>query len=245
MITETKAIVRRLTETVGGRRMIALLTEDHGKISAGAFSEERNRKKSGLALRPFSLGSYELRKTGENWHINRSEVLNSHYGLGSDVEKYMAACYALELTDKLLPELAKAPELFSLLAQFLDMLEEKSCHCGLLQAAFTLKALQTIGQEPLLGSCTGCGDSSSLIALNPSAGGAWCSACKTSLPNERLIYAPGFDIVGILKFMADQPFARMRRLALDEKALTYIQAYLRAHLSAHLDIGELKSDVGR
>ena len=55
---ETEGIVLKQIKTVGGRRMIVLLSARYGKISAGSRINEGGRNKSALAMRPFTYGRY-------------------------------------------------------------------------------------------------------------------------------------------------------------------------------------------
>ena len=84
--------------------MIVLLSEKYGKISAGTSISEKGKNKTALALRPFTKGRYELFKNKETYNINGAETMESFFSLGEDVDKYMIASYALELTDLMLEE---------------------------------------------------------------------------------------------------------------------------------------------
>ena len=101
MITDTEGLVLRQVKAVNGRRMIVILTKRYGKISAGTSISEGGKNKTALALRPFTYGRYELFKGRDTYSINGAETLQSFYAIGEDVDKYMAASYALELTDAL------------------------------------------------------------------------------------------------------------------------------------------------
>ena len=125
MLTDTEAIVLRQVKTVNGRRMLLLFSQKYGKISVGSNLTESGKNKSALPQRPFSYGRYELFKGRESYNLNRGQVIKSYYGIGEDLDKYMAASYVLELTEKLLADELPQPALFRLLLEFLDALEKR------------------------------------------------------------------------------------------------------------------------
>ena len=100
MITDTEAIVLRQVRTVNSRRMLVLFSKKFGKISVGSNLNEGGKNKTALAQRPFTYGRYELFKSRENYNLNNGQVLKSYYSIGEDLDKYMAASYVLELTEK-------------------------------------------------------------------------------------------------------------------------------------------------
>lgn len=125
MITDTEGIVLRQVKAAGGRRMISLFSRKFGKISVGASINEGGRNKTALAARAFSYGRYELFKSRDNYNLNNGQVIKSYYAIGEDLDKYMAASYVLELTDKMLPEEMPQPRIFSLLLEFMEALEKR------------------------------------------------------------------------------------------------------------------------
>ena len=153
MYTDTEAIVLRQTKTAYGRRMVVLLTKKYGKISAGTSISERGKNKSSLALRPFTYGRYELFKGRDSFSINGAEAIESFYSIGEDIDKFAAASVALELTDRLVEEDQSVPAMFSLLLDFLTMLEGRKNGYGTLLAAFRIKALDLFGSGIRADSC--------------------------------------------------------------------------------------------
>lgn len=248
MITDTEGIVLRQVRTVGGRRMILLFSRKFGKINVGTSINEGGKNKSALAVRPFTNGRYELFKGRESYNLNSGQVLQSFYRIGEDLDKYMAASYVLELTEKLLPEEMAQPRLYQLLLDFLGEMEQREKKHGTLVMAYLVKALDILGTMPCLNQCTacGCGGSEHLHLFSVEEGGMLCDACGQQLRKENgraLIYEINFGIVDILKYFQKHPLSDFRRLALEEKTLEKLQHILRQYLAYHLDVKELKSEV--
>ena len=139
MITDTEGIVLRQVRTVGGRRMILLFSRKFGKINVGTSINEGGKNKSALAVRPFTNGRYELFKGRESYNLNSGQVLQSFYRIGEDLDKYMAASYVLELTEKLLPEEMAQPRLYQLLLDFLEEMEQREKKHGTCQRVLEIR----------------------------------------------------------------------------------------------------------
>lgn len=154
MYTDSEGIILKQVKTVDNRRIIVVLTEKYGKISAGTSIPEKGKNKSSLALRPFTKGKYELYKNKEYFNINGAEVVKSYYSIGEDIDKYIAASYVLELTDKISIEGEKADGLYKLLSGFLDVISKRPSEFDTLVIAFQIKALSICGlclsQNPLM-----------------------------------------------------------------------------------------------
>jgi len=212
MITDTRAIVLRQVRTINSRRVIVLFTEKFGKISAGVTVSERRNGKASLAMQPFTLGNYELFRSRDNYHLNKGQVLKSFYGLGQDVEKYMAASYGMELCDRMLEEWQPVPEIFGLTVDFLETMEKRKERFNTLELAYQVKLMYLSGIFP--------GDREGLSAL---------------------ISESDFAIIDVLQFMLDHPLARFEKLALDPAMEQQITTLLDGHLAEQYDLGEMKS----
>lgn len=244
MITDTEAIVLRQVKTVGGRRMILLFSKKFGKISVGTNATEGGKSKSALAIRPFTNGRYELFKSRDSYNLNNAQVIKSYYKLGEDLDKYMAASYVLELTEKILPEELAQPKLYLLLLDFMEALQKREKKHGTLVMAYIVKALDSLGSMPHLDSCTSCGEPAKNY-FSVSEGGMMCKACAKTLhaeDNRTLIYETDFGIVNILKYFQKNSIFAFEKLALEEDTLKKLQTIMRSYLAYHLDVKELKSE---
>ena len=243
MYTDTEGIILKQIKTVGGRRMIVLFSEKYGKISAGTSVSERGKNKSNLALRPFTLGRYELFKNKDSYNINAAETLESFYSLGEDVDKYMAASYVLELTENILPEDQPAPGMFSLVREFLRLMEKRRNAYGTLVVAFMIKALAVFGSAPVTDRCVRCGHDGEYRAFSVKDGGLVCAECLSSTDElDPLIFGLTNDIISVIKFMETHPLRSLENLALPEGTENMLRRILRQYYSYHLGIDNLKSE---
>lgn len=259
MVTDTEGIVLRQVKAMGGRRIITLFSKKYGKISVGTSLTEGGRNKTALSVRAFTYGRYELFKNRESYNLNNGQVIKSYYGIGEDIDKYMAASYVLELTEKLLPEEIPQPRIFTLLTEFLECLEKRSKLHETLVIAYIVKILDILGTMPELSVCTSCGEENPVggdgKTGNPKGGekfffsikegGRICPRCAKVLSSQGdgpLIYTLEIGIIDILKYFQKMPVKAFEKIALDQKVQEKIQKLLKEYISYHLDIRGLKSE---
>lgn len=250
MVTDTEGIVLRQVKAMGGRRMISLFSKKFGKISVGTSMNEGGKNKTALAIRAFSYGRYELFKSRDNYNLNSGQVIKSYYAIGEDLDKYMAASYVLELTDKVLPEELPQPRIFSLLAEFLEALEKRERKHKTIVMAYMIKLLDILGTMPGLSSCVCCGSSAAgetgdKILFSIEEGGIICENCARKLGqgNKRpLIYQMDVGIIDILRYFQKSPMSAFEKIALDDEVQNTLQELVKEYISYHMDIKGLKSE---
>ncbi|MEG1583648.1 MAG: DNA repair protein RecO [Anaerovorax sp.] len=245
MYIDTEGIILKQIKTVNGRRMVLLFSKKYGKISAGTSISEKGRSKSALAMRPFTYGRYELYKNRDSYNINGADVIKSYYKIGEDVEKYMYCSYVLEFTEKLIQEDAAAPQIFNMVIDFFDVMEKRSKKYDTLTLAYQVKALQLSGIMPNITQCVSCGCPDKIVAFDVKNGGILCEKCfaqaeKTA--NHTLIFTINFGIVGILKYILENPIKSFENLAIGETSLKILKEIMKSYVAYHLDISNLKSE---
>lgn len=248
MITDTRGIVLRQVKTIGGRRMLALFTEQYGKIGAGVTVSERGKGRGMAALVPFTYGSYELFISHGRYHLNKGQVIKNHYRIGADVDRYMAAAYGLELCDKLLEEEVPAKELFELTVDFLATMEERKSRYSTILLAYKVKLLACLGALPALDRCALCGRPGRHGLFSVPEGGLLCDACAAKRPEDgrdALLYKADFVILDVLDHILRNPLQSLQKVALDEELESRIDTVTDRFIAYHLDPGELKSRTVR
>lgn len=259
MLTDTEGIVLRQVKTSYGRCMILLFTKKYGKISAGTSIGEKSRSKSSLVLKPFTFGHYELFKNRSSYNINSADVIKAYYRIGEDVDKYMNASYVLEFTEKVLGEDAPVPGAFTLLIDFLDMLEDRERGIGTLVLAYQTKLMKSLGVMPELKKCTVCGKAicgedseqgSDKSFFSIENGGIVCDKCgmrivqsgEEKTTGNSLIYRSEFDIINVLKYFSANSLKKLKNVALNEKTGKLLQQILREYAAYYLDASDIKSE---
>ncbi|MDR0852942.1 MAG: DNA repair protein RecO [Clostridiales Family XIII bacterium] len=212
---EYVGIVLRQVQALNGTRMITMLTEDGGKISAGTKISEGSKKASALAIRPFALSRFMITERGGFLNIGSSEALDAHYGIGENVDRYMDASFVLEFTDKLLPEGLCDTEVFTLLKSYLEIAERRKRDFRLLTISYMVQLfmLEGIFPEP------------------------------ENFSDDELLKDLDFDIFKVIIFLMENSLEKLEKLSLDDKKSGKVFRLLRKYANVHLDIGPLKSDV--
>ena len=249
MVSETEGIVLRNIKTANGRSMLHIFTQRYGKISVGAGTSSKGYKsKSSLATHPFTYGSYELYKGRDTYNLNGAEVKKSFYSLSEDLDKYLAASFALELTDRVIQEDVPEPAIFSILIDFLTSMESRKNSYDTLVIAYEIKLLKALGLSPEMNLCAVCGKENP-VKFSISDGGMICSDCHKKMAekagsdrDKQLIYDPGFDIVNTVRYFENKPMKSFENIALEEGVSEKLKAILREYFTYHLDIGVLKSE---
>lgn len=252
MLQETEGIVLRQIKTAGGRRMVVIFTRKFGKISVGTNLTEGGKNKSALAIRPFTYGKYSLYTGRDSYSFSSGQVLKSFYSLGEDLDKYLDASYALELTDKVLQEGLPQPGLFRDLAEYLEALEKRKKMPETILLAYMVKILKNMGAVPITDRCACCGKKRQVDGASGTTryfsikeGGILCPECVKDIrlkDNDPLIYGAKFDIVNIIEYFRREPFSSFERIGLDSEASRSLKRILREYFSYHMDVNNLKSE---
>ena len=214
MYITSEGIILKQTKILGGRRMITIFSKNYGKISCGTSITEGGKNKTALALRPFTYGRYELFKGRSAYNIQGAETIKSYYGIGENIDKYMAASYALELTDLVLQEEEPVPALFNLLHDFFDIIEKRKSAFDTLVVAYRVKLLEPLGLK----------------------------ASDGMISQGALKEGPDADIIETLKFIENSKLEGLANLALKSEQENRLKSLLNDFYAYHLGIEKLKSE---
>ena len=182
----TRGVVLRSRALGEKDRILVLLTEESGKISASARGARNPKSKLAALAQPFTLARFLIAK-GRNLDIvSQAEIENAHTHLSGDLIKTAWASYFCELCDAI-PEHLPDPELFELLCVTLSTLDAtvNADEAEIIGRWFEAKYLAHLGYAPILGKCVACEtklsvaieDTQQIIAFSPALGGTLCRAC--------------------------------------------------------------------
>ncbi len=163
-------------------RILALLTDERGRLSAFAHGARKSRRRFAGVLEPFTLIRAQLVETrADSCRLEAAEVLDGFGELRVDLARAARAAYGCELTRELSREREPGGELFGLLLAFLEGLSRGGAG-PLEMMRFELGALAAGGLMPQLDACARCGEPSPQGALfDPEHGGILCPPCAAGL----------------------------------------------------------------
>jgi DNA repair protein RecO (recombination protein O) len=245
----TAAFVLRAVDLRESDRLLTLLTEKLGKVSAVARGARTSRKRFGGALEPFALIEVLLeqgRGRESLFALSEAALVDAHAGLSSDLERLGAAAFVLELAREVTPEHEPDTRLFGILAEALSLLSsEGACATRSLAAAAGLAVLASAGLGVGADRCTACGKKvppNRRACFDPRRGGVVCTACGGG---PILLSA---EAATALAGLAGRALEAAAHTELSEAALLEIEsalaAFLEQHLARPLRSGHFRRQVG-
>lgn len=174
------ALVIRRTEYGEADLILSLYCRSLGKVSVLARAGRRSRKRFGAALGLFTLCevSMSARPKAEMWTLLSAEPRKSYAGLASDVTAMAHGSYGTELVRELCADEHPDPEVFDLLVELYESLEEVGPRAGRLRV-FEMRLLAALGLAPMVSACVQCQgrDFQAGTCLDPERGGVVCASC--------------------------------------------------------------------
>lgn len=185
-LEDEPAIVLRATAYGESDRVVTLLTERHGKVSALAKNARRSAKRfaGGLGLFTTGKAAFVDRPGAELARLERFDATMGWPGLLADLGKIAHAGYVAELLDGLLPARQADGVMYELALRFIRTLDAGEPSADLLRV-FELALLEAVGLRPELTRCIGCGreaDDAPGQRVDPSQGGLVCGRCRGAGP---------------------------------------------------------------
>jgi DNA repair protein RecO (recombination protein O) len=243
-----RAVVLRTTDFGESDRVVALLSEERGKVSAFARGARASRRRFGGALEPFTLLSAELRERpgAELFTLDAVSVEQGFGAIRGDLARIACASYACDLARALVRDHEPHRDLFALLADALGRLDAAPPSPALLRA-FELSALRAAGLEPRLDACARCGGllpaPPERLVLGLDHGGLLCGSCAPLAARARSCSPETADA---LRALAAGGLAAAGPLsgAVGVEARDLLAAFLEHHLGGRLPSRKFLDDLG-
>ncbi len=229
---KTEAIVLRSIRYGEADRILHLYTPNHGRIAAIAKGARRARSRFGARLEPFLRVRLVLREgRGELYSVTGADTVAVHAGVRDHAATLDAAARACDAVSRLFETDDPHPEVFTLLANELALLDGDAAHGTAANGlAFRLKLLLAAGILPQLAACATCGEHDHLRGFSAAAGGVVCSSCEAaSFPLDEESY--GFLVEALGRPLAEAPAGSERALRQVERAITETAEH---HAHVHL-----------
>lgn len=156
----TMALVLRTVDYKETDKILTLLTQDQGKLTASA----RGCRKKGSAIAAgcqlLAWSEVVLYDYQGRWAVKEAAAERLFQGVRDDIERLALGCYFAEVAELLAVEGESSPELLSLTLNSLHALDKmQDKPLTLVKAAFEWKAMALAGYEPLIDGCDVCGAS--------------------------------------------------------------------------------------
>lgn len=227
----TEAIVVGGYDLAEADRIVVFYTQTLGKVRAVADGARRIRTKFGGSLQLFTQGRlvYFERPNRTLHKVNEFAVIRSHHPLREDLDRIAISSTAVEAVASGVEEGEAHPDLYRLLAEGLDLLEEATRPALVLQG-FMLHLLRLLGYRPELAECIHCRKpltSGTDAHISPGQGGLLC-------PNCRVRSVDGFPVsseaLGFLRGASGSSLRVTNRITLPPQVLKEVSEIVQASL---------------
>ena len=169
---KTKAIVLRSVAFGEHDKMLTLLGETTGKISAVAKGGKS--LKHGAGCSNFCYSDFELTRKGDRYQMSHVSPIETFSGLSTDLDALNAAAKMLKFAEYVCPDGEPQPQLLRTLLNSLFAMANLSVPAIKCEAVFYFKALTLLGFSPELDSCSACGE---ITGLNMFANSHFAECC--------------------------------------------------------------------
>ena len=143
MHLQTKALVLRETAYKESDKILTLLTQEAGRLTASARGCRKKGSPIAAGCQLLVWSDVVLYEYRGRWNVQEAAVDREFRGMREDLEKFSLGCYFAEVTELLAVEGLPCPELLSLLLNSLHALDRLDRPLGLVKAAsdLTMSAL--------------------------------------------------------------------------------------------------------
>ena len=208
----TPAFVVRTRPHGESDRLVTLLTEEHGKVTGIAKGAKNSRRRFAGTLEPFVQvrAVFQVRPHTDLVFLQRCELVSPLRGFTSDLARYAAGSYVLELADRMVLGRESSGDVYRLVRDTLQDMDRDGASDAVL-GAFELRLLAASGYEPSLGACRRCGrpaDGTPSVYLIPERGGFLCRPC---VPPGEIVRPVSGGAARRLALLATASFEEARR----------------------------------
>jgi DNA repair protein RecO (recombination protein O) len=168
-----QGIVLRTYKLGEADRIVAFMTERHGKVRAVAKGVRKTKSKFGARLEPPTHVALQLYEGRELDIVTQAESIDHFRAIREDLDRLTRAVTMLEAVDQLALEREPNPELYKMLVGGLKAIAERNS--ALLVAGFHWKLLALEGFRPVVEHCAVCEEEVGLVAFDPDVGGLLCT----------------------------------------------------------------------
>src|SRR5687768_7026626 len=121
---EEQAVVLSTVDYGDADRLVTLFTRGRGKLTAFASGARKSKRRFAGALEPFTVVRAQLvERRGDTYRLDNTDILASFVRVRADLTLISRALYCLELCRELVKDKEPHPRLFSLLVEYLEMLD--------------------------------------------------------------------------------------------------------------------------
>lgn len=237
MYHTVKALVLRDVNYKEADKILTLLTDELGKITASARGCRRSKSQLTAGIQLLTWSELVIYERQGRWQVKEATPLRHFQGVRDDLERLSLACYFSEAVELSAVEGLPANEMLSLMLNSLhalDKMQEKPL--ALIKGAFELRLLCLSGYEPMLDGCTVCEDEPEVPRFFLKAGALHCAPCRTAL-GDGIAMPISPTVLQAMRFVAWADPKRLFSFSLDTEGLYQFATVTEAYLLTQLERG--------
>ena len=217
MFKTTKGLVLREVRYKEADRILTVLTQDEGKITAKARGALRKSSRTAAATQQLTWAEMTLFGNRGKWTVNEASVLESFQGLREDIAAFALGSYFAECLEAFAVEDQPDPELLQLGLNSLYAVSQRLYPAEKVKAAFELRLAVLTGYSPALDACAFCGkEQPEDPILGLDTGGVCCRACrKAEFGNAARLDAESLEA---MRYIVSAPAKRLFSFRLGEES---------------------------
>ncbi len=234
MIITTQGIVLKSFDFRETSRIATLFSKDYGKVSGILKGIRTDPRKFGSSLDKFSLNDFVYYKYSRtDLHlISQCDLKQFYFPIRQDYKRNLAANYAVELIDVVMPQEQANSDIFKLLLNYLESLESVE-DIDKLVHIFQIKMLVLSGFRPHLDSCVKTGQMIKGKAKFDLRSGGLVSMDYPLEDEDCAVISKG--AVSSLLFIEQNTWEKSLRLALTQQVKKELKYVLNNFLVFHLE----------
>lgn len=156
MEQNTKAIILNTREYKEADRLATIFSREFGKICVRFVGVAKPKAKLKANAQPFAYSDLELMRTGDFFKVKTAKLNNSFAEIVTNFDSMKVGYAILETLDKVLPNAEAEPEIFDLVLETLDSLNDNVVNKQRVLIDFWLKFTSLLG-NPIVRDDADCG----------------------------------------------------------------------------------------
>ena len=236
MFLTTKALVLREVKYKDADKILTLLTEKEGKLTAKARGALRKGCKYGAAAQLLVYSDMTLFQNAGKWSVNEAETVEQFLPLREELTRLALATYFMELLETVSNEGDPEPALLQLGLNSLYALSRNLWSETRIKAVFELRLLCLCGFRPQLEGCPACGKPEPEDALFSLGGGTLhCRGCAPGAIGRSL--SLDRETLRAMRYVANAEPKRIFSFSLDPEGERRLGEVTEAYALTQLERG--------
>ena len=215
MFLNTSGLVLRETKYKDSDKILTLLCESEGKITASARRTLQTNSKLGSAIQLFSFSEFVLFGNKGRWSINEARTIEEFRGLRNEISSLALAAYFAELLELASDEDMPNPSILRLALNSFYALSNNIFNKKLIKAAFELRLVSYAGYMPSVCGCSACGkEKDNYFYFRPDFGDIVCKNCMGKYGIKI-----SYDVLNAMRYIVNSDSKRIFSFKISDKGL--------------------------